>query len=114
MVRCYHGRERRRELLTANGAPIAPQIELLVPRGSQNRGSLPELLLNHSICATEWTDRIKKLEMVICEENKLIRDTTRFISLYQLLGENFIDGWRFIPIIGKFKLDEPYSAFESG
>jgi len=52
--------------------------------------------------------------MVIGEENKLIRDTTRLISLYQLLGENFIDGRRFIPILGKFKLDEPYSVFESG
>jgi hypothetical protein len=114
MVRCYHGRERRRELLTANGAPVAPQIELLVPRGPQNRGSLPELLLGHLSFAAEGADRMKKLETVICEENQLIRNTARLISLHKLLSEHFIDGRRFIPKIGKFKLDEPYSAFEGG
>jgi hypothetical protein len=113
MVWCHHGIERRGELLTANGAPIAPQIELLGPICAQYRSSASELLFSHSICATEGTDRIKKLEMVICEENKLIRNTTRFISLYKLLGENFIDVQRFIPKIGKFKLDETYSVFES-
>jgi hypothetical protein len=105
--------EWRSELLTANGAPIAPQIELLEPTCAQYRSSASIFLLSHSICATDRTDRVKKLEMVVCEENKLIPDMTRRISLYKLLGENFIDVQRFIPKIGKFKLDETYSVFES-
>jgi len=52
--------------------------------------------------------------MVIGEEKKLIRDTTRLVSLYKLLSENFIDGQRCIHKIGKFKLDETYSVFEGG
>jgi hypothetical protein len=114
MVRGYHGRERRRELLTANGAPIAPQIELLVPRGAQYRGSLPELLLGHLSFVAEGADRMKKFETVICEENQLIRNTARLISLHKLFSEHVIDGGWFIPKIGKFKLYEPYSAFEGG
>jgi hypothetical protein len=57
---------------------------------------------------------MKKLEMVICEENQLIRDMTRLIPLYESLSEHFIDRRRLIPKIGKFKLDETYSVFESG
>ena len=57
---------------------------------------------------------MKKLEMVVCEKNQFIRDTTGFISVDKLLSEHVIDGRRFIPKIGKFKLDEPYSAFEGG
>ena len=114
MRRGHHGRERRSELLTANGAPIAPQIELLEPKRAQYRGSASKLLLGHSIYATEGTDRMKQLEMVICEENQLIRDMTRLISLYEPLSEHFVDIRRGIPKIGKFKLDEPYSVFEGG
>jgi hypothetical protein len=114
MVRCYHGGERRRELLTANGAPVAPQIEFLESIGPQNRGSLPELLLGHLSFAAEGADRMKKLETVIYEEDQLIRDMARLISLHELLSEHVIDGRRFIPKIGKFKLDEAYSAFEGG
>jgi hypothetical protein len=46
--------------------------------------------------------QVKKLEMAIGEEKKLIRDTTRFISLYKLLGKNFIDVQMSIPKIGKY------------
>jgi|GEM_PF-3578831 len=57
---------------------------------------------------------MKQFEMVICEENQLIRDMTRLIPLYKLLSEHFIDVRRFIPKIGKFKLDETYTVFEGG
>jgi hypothetical protein len=70
MVWCHHGIERRSELLTASGAPIAPHIELLEPICAQYRSSGSKLLLGPSICATEGTDRIKKLDMVIGEENQ--------------------------------------------
>ena len=35
--------------------------------------------------------QINKLEMMINEDNKLISDTTRPISLYKLLGKHFIE-----------------------
>ena len=57
---------------------------------------------------------MKKLELVICEENQLIRDMTRVIPLYESLTEHVIDRQRLIQKIGKFTLDETYSAFESG
>jgi len=47
--------------------------------------------------AAEGADRMKKLETVICEEDQLIRDTARLISLHELLSEHVIDGRRFIP-----------------
>ena len=113
MVWCYHGVEWRSELLTASGAPIAPQIELLEPTCAQYRFSASIFLLSHSICATERADGVKKLEMVVCEENQLIPDMTRRILFYKSLGEHFIHVQRTIPKIGKFKLAETYSVFES-
>ena len=52
--------------------------------------------------------------MVIAQEKKLVRDMTRSISLYELLNEHVIDVRWGTPKIGKFKLDETDTVFESG
>jgi len=86
VVSFYHGMEWRGELLTANGTPIAPQIELLDPKCAEYRISSSIFLFGHPVCATQGTNGIKELEMVVCEENEPLRDTARLISLYKLLG----------------------------